>query len=137
MMNHEEAWSPQERAALAAWTAPSPPAGFAAQALARAGVLETGAGLGRETDPRPPVRIAAGPNTPVRGFAAAAVFALLLGGLWSLRGGGNNPGKSPDPTPPASGARALWAVPNDHDAGPRPEAAEVQPPDDGVQATAS
>jgi hypothetical protein len=134
-MNHDQAFSPQERAALDLWTTPAPPVDFAARVLARAA---------RADDVDGDDRIAAVPladprNGPpfLSAFAAAAVFALLLCGMWSLRGlGGGAGGTGADPGTPA-GQRALWGIPHDHDAGPRPEATEVQPPDDGIQAKAS
>lgn len=148
-MNHDRRFSRAERGALDAWTAETPPDDFAARVLARV-ALEASRDLPvANTEARPngamsprenratPGQIAVGPQGSLRAVAAAAGFALVLGCLWSLRGGG--PKGSDDPGPPPPAPRALRGLlnENDHDAGPRPEAAEVQPPDDGMQATAS
>jgi ferric-dicitrate binding protein FerR (iron transport regulator) len=144
-MNHDRRFSPAERVALNAWTAEMPPDDFAARVLARV-ALQAGRDLpvanlahpNRATTGRSaPGRTTAGAQSSLRVLAAAAAFALVLGCLWSLRAGG--PKGTDDPGPPPSPARALWGLPNgnDHDAGPRPEAAEVRPPDDGDRATAS
>ncbi len=92
--------------------------------------LELVAGNGRRAAAHP-----AAPSSSWRGgFAAAAVFALLLGGLWSLRGlvarSGNPGGSRP------SQERGFVPAGN-LDAGLRPEAAEVHPPVDGVSAEAT
>lgn len=129
-MNHDEAFSPQERAALALWAVPSPPLDFAERVLARAALSADPLGSEKFSGGRPRGSSAWG------GFAAAAVCALLLGGLWSWHGlARSGGGEAVDPETPA-GQRSLGSVPNDHDAGPRPEVGEVQP-SDGIQAQAS
>jgi hypothetical protein len=90
-------FSPLERAALACWRAPAPPASFAERVLARAAT---------EAAPAPP-----------RGRLGVAAFALIvLGGLLSVRsmmeGASGMPGQER-----ASGFPA-------HDAGLRPEVNE-------------
>ena len=153
-MNHEEAFTRAERAALNAWRVATPPDDFVTRVLARAALATVrdlpaanavnagpapggadAANRGRRISDR---AIPTGPATSLPAVAAAAVFLVLLGGLWSLRGGGPaGPKGAPEPGQSPAAQRAVWGVPNDHDAGPRPEAAEVQPPDDGVQASAS
>jgi hypothetical protein len=173
-MNHREAFTRAERAALDAWAAPVPAADFAARVLARTALCthdllaanitpaanddergERGptAAIKRacdhallpdhvllpnhahaKVDPRLRAHVARSAVAPLRSLAAVALFALVLGGLWSLRAAGS---RASDSAAPARGQRALWVVPNDHDAGPRPEAAEVHAPAEGDQATPS
>jgi ferric-dicitrate binding protein FerR (iron transport regulator) len=145
-MNHDQRFTPAEREALNAWTAETPPDDFTARVLARvalrAGHDLPAANLARPNRATPTGRCTSGQPTAsaqgtLRVLAAAAAFALVLGCLWSWRGGGTRGTDEPGPSPPVQ--RALWGVPNgnDHDAGPRPEAAEVRPSDDGDQAAAS
>jgi ferric-dicitrate binding protein FerR (iron transport regulator) len=145
-MNHDQRFSPAERVALNAWTAEAPPDDFAARVLARV-ALRAGHDLpvanlarpnrGSPTGRRTPGQASVSAQGTLRVLAAAAAFALVLGCLWSWRGVGPRRTEEPGPAPPVP--RALWGVPNgnDHDAGPRPEAAEVRPSDDGDQAAAS
>jgi hypothetical protein len=144
-MNHDRRFSPAERGALDAWTAETPPDDFVARVLARVAleahrdlpVAQIDASPTSACRGTPSQLVAAGPQGTLRALAAAAAFALVIGCLWSLRGAA--PKGADDPGPPPLPQRALRGLlnDNDHDAGPRPEAAEVQPPDDGVQATAS
>lgn len=146
-MNQDRPFSAAERAALGTWTAEAPSDDFAARVLARVAleasrdlpIANTGTPSHRSMPARGrfPGQIAVGPQGSLRALAAAAAFALVVGCWWSLRGGG--PKGSDDPAAAAPAPRAFRGLVNDHDhdAGPRPEAAEVQPPDDGVRATAS
>jgi hypothetical protein len=87
-------FSPRERAALACWRTPEPPAHFAERVLARAAT---------EAAPAPP-----------RGRLAVAAFALIvLGGLLSVRSMVGGPSGMP-------GQERASGFPT-HDAGPRPE----------------
>jgi hypothetical protein len=110
----EEGFSSAEREALGLWRAAEPPADFAARVLAAAEVSGPGEAL----------------RSPVRGFAAAAVAALVLGGLWSLRGALEGLG-------PAGGEPAETPGFVAHPDGGRPEAAETRPALDGVEAKSS
>jgi hypothetical protein len=98
-----ESFSPLEREALGLWRAQQPTAGFADRVVADALQIPASA-----------------PVKGGRGMAAAAVMALVLGGLWSLRSMVGQHG------PPGPGPRyqrsdesgAFIAAP---DGGPRPE----------------
>ena len=95
-------FSPAERQALAAWRAPTGPAGFADRVLA-AWEVEAAAHV-----PHP----ARSRAQPLRGAAVAAVALLLLGGFFSVKSflvSGSGPGVNP-----AAGFTA-------HDGGPVPE----------------
>jgi hypothetical protein len=125
-MNPDLPFSARERAALSAWTAPTPPDDFAARVLARAGARE--AAQPQEASRR---RAVSSPP-PLRAVAAAAVFALVVTGLWSLRAA--PPGRSDGPGPGGgerARQRAAGSVLNDHDAGPRPEAGDGQAAEGG------